>query len=129
MKYQCIDCKSEYVVKHKRCPKCRSRYIIVAEEEQFGDEREQLEDKQLKIQVKLKEGDIIKVNETVALVKMDAGDYYKVESIKRDYYEEFYCLSECAENGVIEEGDIVELPARSLDYWLDTDSIEIISSA
>ena len=141
MRYQCIDCKSEFTEKRKICPECRSRYIIFvkqeqddqpyerAEEGQFADEREHIEDKQLEMRAKLKEGDIIKVNETVALVKMDAGDYYKVETIKRDYYEECYCLSKCDENGVIEKGDIVELPARSLDYWFDTDSIEIISSA
>ena len=144
MRYQCIDCKSEFIEKCKVCPECRSRYIILVEqeqqeqgdqshtrteEEQFAGAGEQPEDKHFEAQTKLKEGVMIKVNETVAVVNMDAGDYYKVEAIKRDYYEEFYCLSECDENGVIEEGGVVDIPARSLDYWVDTDSIVIISSA
>ena len=93
MRYQCIDCKSGFTEKRNVCPECRSRYIILvepeqqkhddqpherAEEGQGADEREQVEDKQLEVRAKLKEGDIIKVNETVALVQMDAGDYYKV---------------------------------------------------
>jgi len=125
MKCQCIDCKAEYVVKHERCPKCRSRHIIVVEDDHSADEGKQSKQKQPETQAKLKEGDIIKVNETVALVKMEAGGYYRLLAIKRDYYEECYCLSRCDGNGEIENVGTLEIPARSLDYWLDTDSIEI----
>ena len=57
---------------------------------------------------------------------MEAGDYYKVEYLKTDYYEEYYFLSKCDENGVIKEGDLIEMPTRSLDFWLDPKNIEVV---
>jgi DNA-directed RNA polymerase subunit RPC12/RpoP len=144
MKYQCIDCKTKFSGERTVCPECRSRYIIFVEEkheehdaqpatrteeELAAGEREQQDETQFETHAKLRSGDILRVNESVAVVRMEAGDFYKVASIKMDYYEQIYCLSACDEKGVMEEGGAREMPARSLDYWLDTDSIEVLERA
>lgn len=144
MKYQCIDCKAEFSGERKVCPQCRSRYIIFLEQEQkehddqpatradeehSAGEPEPQDETQFETRAKLKSGDILKVNETVAAIMMEAGECYRVASMKRDYYEEIYCLSTCDEQGTVAKDGTRELPARSLDYWLDTDSITILETA
>jgi len=144
MKYQCIDCKIEFVGKRKTCPQCKSRFIIfveqerqeivenpslLAEDDQPAVVPQQREVLDFEAEAKLKRGDLIKVIETVALLKMDVGDYYKVTSTKMDYYEKVYCLSPCDDKGVIEESGTREIPARSLDYWLEADNITILETA
>jgi hypothetical protein len=78
------------------------------------------------MEAKLKEKDIIKVKEPVAAVEMEAGDCYTVEYIKKRFNEEYYCMSRCDDTMVIKEVDLKEVSMRSLDFWLATDSIEII---
>jgi hypothetical protein len=36
-------------------------------------------------------------------------------------------MSRCDDTMVIEEAGLKEVSTRSLDYWVDTDSIEVIS--
>jgi len=78
---------------------------------------------------KLKERDIIRVKGKVALLNMEAGDYYRVEYIKERYNEERCFLSKCDARGVIKEGDMIDLAVRELDFWINEGSLQVISSA
>ena len=77
---------------------------------------------------KLKERDIIRLKGGVALLNMEAGDYYRVEYIKKRYYEDRCFLSKCDERGVIKEGDMIDLAVRELDFWINEGSLEVTSS-
>ena len=64
----------------------------------------------------IKAGDMIQAREAVALLNIEAGDYYRVEYIKKQYNEERCFLSKCDERGVIKEGDMIDLAVRELDF-------------
>ena len=76
----------------------------------------------------LKEGDIIKAQYSVSLINMNAGDYFKVEQLKQDYYEARYFLRKCDESGVGKIGATLELAVRALDFWIEDGSIQIFRS-
>jgi hypothetical protein len=74
----------------------------------------------------LKRGDVIKVKHAVALIGMDAGEYYRVEYTKKHYNEERCFLSNCDENGAIKEGDVIDIAVRELEFWAGEESIEMV---
>ena len=76
----------------------------------------------------VKKGDIIRVKSAVALIGMEIGEYYRVEYTKKEYNEERCFLSRCDANGVIQEGDMVDIALRELDFWASEDSLEVIST-
>ena len=73
---------------------------------------------------KLKKGDIIKAEQTVDLINITAGDRYKVESLKQDFYEPRYSLRRCNESGRGKIGATLELAITSLDFWIQDGSIQ-----
>lgn len=76
---------------------------------------------------RLKQGDIIKAKHSIELINMVAGEYYKVEYLKQDYYESRYFLRKCNENGVGKIGATLELAISSLDFWIQDGSIQIVN--
>ena len=80
------------------------------------------------MEITLQQGDILRVKHAVALIGMDEGEYYRVEYTKKHFNEERCFLSKCDENGLIKEGDLVDIAARELDFWIGEDSIEMIST-
>ncbi len=79
------------------------------------------------MELTLKQGDIIKVKHAVALIGMDEGEYYKVEYTKKHYNEDRCFLSKCDENGMIKEGDLIDIASREVEFWVGEDSLEVIS--
>jgi len=79
------------------------------------------------MELTLKQGDIIKVKHAVALIGMDEGEYYKVEYTKKHYNEDRCFLSKCDENGMIKEGELIDIASREVEFWVGEDSLEVIS--
>jgi len=79
------------------------------------------------MELTLKQGGIIKVKHAVALIGMDEGEYYKVEYTKKHYNEDRCFLSKCDENGMIKEGELIDIASREVEFWVGEDSLEVIS--